>query len=194
MKLIIKNNINELINIDDDFLKNNVQCFQYIPVKGLYNFYVFTCDFESENELIKVYSIINDIIAYDFQRKLLKDIEKWNLYLFLFVKDKISEEGKALVEQNKYATRKLVFDNTMTGLSFEKKEELIINKLFDLNVTDKRSKRNEEHKGVQHIIEQEDPILLKTIEDFKRIKGKRINEKEKKTKIVKSYLELKKNE
>lgn len=196
MKLIIHDNIDDLIDIKNDFKKNNIKLFRYVPntfSKNSYNFYIFTCDFNSENDLIEEYSTFNDIIAYDFQRKLLKNIEKWNVYLFLFVNNKISEEVKSLVEQNKYATRKLVFDNNEDDLSNEKKEKIIINKLFSLNITSKKSVIDD-NEDLRNIIEKKDSILLETLESLKKIKTKKRNEKDKKSEIVKTYLELKKNE
>ncbi|WP_214704129.1 MULTISPECIES: ABC-three component system middle component 1 [unclassified Exiguobacterium] len=194
MELKIEKNINKLINFDEEIVKQNIHCFQYIPNKKNYTLYIFTCDFNSESEMIEMYSVINDVIAYDFQRTLMKDMEKWNLYLFCFVNEKVSEDAKAVVEQNKYATRKMVFDNNKNYISIEAKEKIIVNKLFNLNTKEMLPKNNDEYESIYQFIEQNDSSLLKVIEDLRKVKGTDSSAKKKKSKIVKSYLELKKNE
>lgn len=189
MKLIVKDNIGELINIDEELSDNNINCIQHQPSEGSYNFYIFTCDFNSEVELVNKYKIINEVIAFDFQRTLIRDIEKWNLYVFYFVNEKLSEDAKFLVEQNKYATRKLVFDDLGSFLDLEEKKAIIQNKLFNLELVDKRKEKDKDMERVSTLIKKTDPKLFNLIETTKEIKGKTLKQREKKTMLIKSYLE-----
>lgn len=79
--------------------------------KDKYDLHFFCCVFENEKKLFEKYEDINNIIAYNFQNVLNTKIEKWNVYLFFFVKSKISKQSKIIIEQNKYATRKIIFEN-----------------------------------------------------------------------------------
>lgn len=97
-----------------------------------YNIYVFQVVVEDEIDLDKYYESITASIAVDFQSKLEKSIEKWNLYLVFECKNKIPLELKGKIEQDKYSTRKLVWD------LMEENEigngEYLKNRLFNLNI------------------------------------------------------------
>ena len=195
MKLTINEKIEEIFLSDKEVASYNIKCFQFKPSNGLYNFYIFTCEFDSEEDLIKKYSSINDIIAFDFQRTLINDVEKWNLYLFCFLNKKISSEVKSIVEQNKYATRKIVFDNLKSQLTLDQKKKLILNKLFILDLNIRNGISIKETNGISEIIEHSDPLLFRTILDSKKIKGRNAKDlKEKKSKLIKKYLEMKKSD
>jgi hypothetical protein len=88
---------------------NKVTC--WIAKEPGYNIYIFQVIIESESELEKYYDTIAAAIATEFQINLEKTIEKWNIYLVFECKKKISEELKGKIEQDKYSTRKMVWDS-----------------------------------------------------------------------------------
>ncbi|MEK4602425.1 ABC-three component system middle component 1 [Bacillus sp. FSL L8-0099] len=195
MKLIIKEDIKEILSLDGESQYDKVKCFQYIDDQGKYKFYIFTCYYDLEEELKNDFRILNDIIAYDFQRKLMLDIEKWNIYIFFFAKEIISEELKNLIEQNKYATRKIVFDNISKELSNSEIEKIIFNKLFFLDLSPEEKVQDQGTNAVQDIISRKDLLLMDLITEIKEIEG--TNKKEfnqKKVKAIKKYLEMKMDE
>lgn len=88
---------------------NKIKC--WIEKEPGYNIYVFQVIVEDENELEKYYETITAAIATEFQINLEKTIEKWNIYLIFESKMKISEDLKGKIEQDKYSTRKMVWDS-----------------------------------------------------------------------------------
>lgn len=109
-------------------IEKDLEC--YICNQGMdnYKIYLFSIQFKDEQELLKNYEKINDTIAFSFQSKLKEHIEKWNVYLFLFVQESITKSTRILLEQDKYATRKIVIDNQFKSESTH--EKIIKNKLF----------------------------------------------------------------
>ncbi|MEH7159340.1 ABC-three component system middle component 1 [Neobacillus drentensis] len=193
MKLIKIENIHEILeSYDEETFKIN--CFQYPSDQGSYNFYLFTSYCNTESELERNYQSLNDIIAFEFQRKLLLDIEKWNLYIFFFVKEDISEELKVQIEQDKYATRKIVYKHLGKEPSEEEQKDIIFDKLFRLNIRTSPSSKTEVKSKLSELIKEEDPYLLKLIMEVKGISDD--NQRKLRTKglpYIQSYLEVKKN-
>ncbi|RST59122.1 hypothetical protein D5F11_013395 [Siminovitchia terrae] len=194
MKLINKENIKEILRLEGEKEYESIKCFQYISDSNKYRFYVFSCYYNDEEELKTHFKPINDIIAFDFQSKLLLDVERWNLYIFFFVGEKISHELKTSIEQNKYATRKILYDNMGKEPSSEQIEEMILNKLFKLELSPENIKYEGYDVSLQDIIKQKDSYLISSIKEVSGIqeKGKKeINKK--KADIVQRYLEMRKN-
>lgn len=75
-----------------------------------FNYYIFVSENPSESSLNSMWEQLNNDIALHFQSNLKKSIEIWNIYTFYFVRDKISKETKYRIEQDKYCSRKIVFD------------------------------------------------------------------------------------
>ncbi|WHH58830.1 ABC-three component system middle component 1 [Petroclostridium sp. X23] len=88
---------------------NKVSC--WVEKEPGYNIYIFQVIVEDERDLEKYYETITAAIATEFQINLEKTIEKWNIYLIFECKKRISEELKGKVEQDKYSTRKMVWDS-----------------------------------------------------------------------------------
>ncbi|MED4010014.1 hypothetical protein P4606_05020 [Priestia aryabhattai] len=194
MKLINKENIKEILNLESEKEYETIKCFQYIDDSNKYKFYVFSCYYNDEEELKAHFKAINDIIAFDFQSNLLLDVERWNLYIFFFVGDTISHELKTSIEQNKYATRKILYDNMSKEPSIKQIEEIILNKLFRLELSPEELKHEEYNISLQDIIKQKDSFLINSIKEVASIQDnskKEINKK--KTNIVQRYLEMRKN-
>lgn len=88
----------------------DLKYYTYTHGKSNYNLHFFCYVFDNEKELLEQYEAINDTIAFNFQSHIKKKIEKWNIYFFLFLKGTIIKSRKVTIEQNKYATRKIIFD------------------------------------------------------------------------------------
>lgn len=97
-----------------------------------YTINVFSHVFDDENDLKETYQLLNNNLALEFQSKLEKDIEKWNLYLFLFSKKNVSKHIKFEIENNKYATRKYVYGN-LKDSELSGQREIIESKLFNIS-------------------------------------------------------------
>lgn len=104
-----KQGISDLNCEDNSDWINKVSC--WVEKESGYNIYIFQVIVEDESDLEKYYETITAAIATEFQINLEKTIEKWNIYLIFECKKKISEELKRKVEQDKYSTRKMVWDS-----------------------------------------------------------------------------------
>lgn len=137
--------------------------------KKEYRLHLFCCDFENEEDLINKYSDVNELIALEFQTRLELPIEKWNIYIFYFVKDEVSSKNRRIVEQDKYSTRKFVVDNLGVNLkSIELKKEGIEEKLFfrSTNFIEETTMKRYEKAGPQ--INDELAFLLEQLDDKKK--------------------------
>lgn len=76
-----------------------------------YNIYIFQVIVENQIEIEKYYETITASIAIEFQSNLEKAIERWNIYLVFECKESVDWKVKLKVEQDKFAVRKVVWDN-----------------------------------------------------------------------------------
>ena len=83
----------------------------WVKRESEYNIYIFQVIIENEEEINKYYEAITASIATEFQADLKKAIERWNIYLIFECKDIINWQTRIKIEQDKYAVRKLVWDN-----------------------------------------------------------------------------------
>lgn len=110
-----------------------VTCWQRKQEK--YNIHMFSAVYETADQLISNYESVRDYVAMFFQSDTLElDIERWNMYEFLIVKQEIGEEIKQQVEQDKFSTRKFVFDGIKKDITEEFIKEVIIDELFTFDV------------------------------------------------------------
>lgn len=100
----------ETLNIKDNIeWIDKVTC--WVAKDSNYNIYVFQVVVEDENDLKENYSKVAASIATEFQADLEKPIERWNIYLIFQCLNSISIELKGQIEQDKYSSRKMVWDN-----------------------------------------------------------------------------------
>ncbi|PEF43869.1 hypothetical protein CON22_24970 [Bacillus cereus] len=172
---------------------NNVMCIQCKPKDTDFNYYIFTCDIESEEELLLKYEVVNDTIALDWQSTLSKNIEKWNIYLFYFLKNEVSDKTRYMVEQNKYSTRKIVYFTNNKSLNFEEKTKVIINKLFTINLV--QNTNGDFAYSLEDLIDKEEPNLKGYLNRYPN--QKELNKKsglDKRTELITDYLVVNKVE
>lgn len=155
-----------LSTLNKNFL-NGYEITYYIVNEGKinYNLHFFCCFFDSQEELNKRYSDVNESIAFEFQSNLKKNIEKWNIYIFYFVKNEVFVKYKLNVEQDKYSTRKYVIDNVgEQGRSIDFQKSVIEDKLMKVNIefssnksiliNQKESEKPEFNKKIKFILDK----------------------------------------
>lgn len=129
--------LSTLKEIDESITFARLEC--WTKKENDYNIYIFSIQLEDKSELLKVHEELRDYIAIYFQSQVLeKNVERWNIYQFFFIKDKIDEVTKQLVEQDKFSTRKIIHDGFNRELSDEEIISLIDVELFNFTVS-KRS-------------------------------------------------------
>lgn len=103
-----------------------------------YSIYIFSIQLENQSELLEVHQDIRDYIAIYFQSQFLeKNVERWNIYQFYFIKDKIDESTKQLIEQDKFSTRKIIHDGINKELSDDEIISLVNKELFEFNISNR---------------------------------------------------------
>ncbi|PEM89607.1 hypothetical protein CN558_04400 [Bacillus wiedmannii] len=132
MKLQINEILVEDLTLENE-LKRNIKCFSCDIQDRNFNLYIFSYEFKDEVDFLENFKTINNSIAFDFQRNLIKEIERWNLYFIAFVNGEVSGQAKNTFEQDKYATRKIVYDG-MSNTTIAEKKGVIYKKLFDLEL------------------------------------------------------------
>ncbi len=78
---------------------------------------VFSCWIESEELLEQFWNRINNLIGIEYQTTLEDDFSSWNIYLALFIPNKVSNALKYNIENDTFFMRKVVFDNKPAPLS-----------------------------------------------------------------------------
>ena len=142
----------ELLNNEDNIeWFDKVRC--WVRKEAGYNIYIFQVIINDENELEKYYETITASIAIDFQATLDKAIEKWNIYLIFECKKEINWKIKQKVEQDKYAVRKLIWDELCEDEIGTK--EYIESHLFSLKFTQNSSKIQDEVSLIEKIKEMD---------------------------------------
>jgi hypothetical protein len=130
--------MNSLVSNDEFFAKPGIAC--WLKGQGKINIYIFSAVYQNEEELVNNFREIRDHVAISFQSQTLDKLaERWNLYLFYFVKDEVSYATKEKVTQDKFSTRKIVcsgFDVELTDAVIAAR---IDNELFDFAVYPKQA-------------------------------------------------------
>ncbi|MCC2379090.1 hypothetical protein LKM00_16735 [Bacillus wiedmannii] len=154
-------------------LKKNIETFNKYNVKSWvkpqsnYNIHIFTAVLKEDVELTQFWEEFTNSIAIHFQSELEKNIEIWNVYVVFFVEDAVKKELKYEIEQDKYSSRKIVYDCFETcnkDIDFEIKC-ILDSKLFAFQL--KQDKSQEQTKkglrSVEEIIKERDMKLYQLI-------------------------------
>lgn len=132
------NKVDEIIDLlkekDNSLVFENLICWE--KKEENYSIYIFSIQLQGEKALIDIKNDLRDYLAIYFQSQTLeKDIERWNIYQVFFVEESISKDIKQQIEQDKFATRKLVFDNLDRVLGDEEIERRINAEIFEFELT-----------------------------------------------------------
>lgn len=127
----------ELLRNDDNIeWIDKIIC--WVKKESGYNIYIFQAIVENQREMEKYYETITASIATEFQSTLEKAIERWNIYLVFECKESVDWKIRLKVEQDKFAVRKVVWDNLKEE---EMKDKEYIRKRLLCIRTFKRRKR-----------------------------------------------------
>lgn len=164
MKLVENHTIIDNLCIENkDLADLKLRC--WIIPQNDFDIYIFSLHLTTEKILLETWDFINNIIAVHFQSSLKKDIERWNIYISFFVAEEINKDIKYMIEQDKYSTRKLIFDRIDEP---DLIPAIIDKKLFSLNCEfkDDLALLN---TSVELLLQEQDHDLLKVlkIDDLK---------------------------
>jgi len=105
------------------------------PFEG-YKIYIFSIQIDKESDLIEINDKLRDFIAIYFQSQFLdKLVEKWNIYQVIIVNEKVSPPIKQKIEQDKFATRKIILSDFPEELSDLDIKQLIADEIFNFTIT-----------------------------------------------------------
>tara|TARA_Y100001933_G_scaffold183498_1_gene182348 strand:+ start:201 stop:656 length:456 start_codon:yes stop_codon:yes gene_type:complete len=76
------------------------------PIKFAYKF------FQTEELLLKEWNDLTNAVAMEIQSVSSTSIEIWNIYIVFLVGEKVSDQLKNLIEQDKFSARKIVVEHT----------------------------------------------------------------------------------
>jgi len=121
-----------------------------------FNIYFFTSMHDSEADLVESYSRIRDYIAIYFQGNFLNlDVERWNIYQFHILNCSIDPNVKQVIEQDKFATRKIVLDGIADEINESAIKSLIDMEIFQFSV----QRRSIQHISILDVIKSQDREL-----------------------------------
>jgi hypothetical protein len=161
MQLNKVNHIIESLEEKDETLSfENLTCWEY--KEDNYSLYMFSIQLKNQDELLKIHEELRDYIAIYFQSQILeKDIERWNIYQFFFIQEKVDDSTKQKIEQDKFSTRKIILDNLKKSLLDEQIKSLINLELFDFKIETRKidtdtvdEKLNKEHSTILELIDK----------------------------------------
>ena len=130
-------------------------------VKSGYNIYIFQAIVENQREMEKYYETITASIATEFQSTLEKAIERWNIYLVFECKESVDWKIRLKVEQDKFAVRKVVWDNLKEEEMKDK--EYIRKRLLCFEINEKSEKHENKDELIKRI-EEKDLELYKILQ------------------------------
>lgn len=159
--------IDSLKEKDNTISFENLICWEQKEEK--YSLYIFSIQLNNQDELLEIHEELRDYVAIYFQSQMLeKDVERWNIYQFFFVKDKIEDATKQKIEQDKFATRKIIYDGLNIQISDEEIKEYINQELFDFTI----SKRKVESITIDNYLENDNSEVLTLLKQLKGQKPK----------------------
>ncbi|NIK24980.1 ABC-three component system middle component 1 [Paenibacillus lupini] len=182
--MIIKDD--EIVNkIFDQSGRKFSNTTSWIKRENNFNFYIFSTCCRDEIELLEIYEGLNNDIALYFQTGLQKYPEIWNIYIFFFVTEPISVTSKYLVEQDKYCSRKLVFDGQAALINESYIIKTINGKLFNLSLDFKGRIGEDGDNGSSTTIEEIIASNSLEVLNLIRLVSNRDNKKDKQAEIEK---------
>ena len=147
----------ELLRNDDNIeWIDKIIC--WVKKESGYNIYIFQAIVENQREMEKYYETITASIATEFQSTLEKAIERWNIYLVFECKESVDWKIRLKVEQDKFAVRKVVWDNLKEE---EMKDKEYIRKRLLCN---EKSEKHENKDELIKRIEEKDLELYKILQ------------------------------
>lgn len=143
------------------FTTVDISCWE--KQQGKLLIYVFTQSFQNGVQLIENYKLLRDHIAVCFQSQgQISDAQRWNLYIFFFVSEKVDRGIKQQVEQDKFSSRKIVIDDCGDHISDDLIVKHINADLFEIKVEKKASKET----SLEKLIGENFPNIKNALNSF----------------------------
>ena len=150
----------ELLRNDDNIeWIDKIIC--WVKKESGYNIYIFQAIVENQREMEKYYETITASIATEFQSTLEKAIERWNIYLVFECKESVDWKIRLKVEQDKFAVRKVVWDNLKEEEMKDK--EYIRKRLLCFEINEKSEKHENKDVELYKILQKKDLTLDKKV-------------------------------
>lgn len=129
--------LKKLAETDAFFLDPAISCWE--KKQGKISIYLFAIIFPTADALLAGYKDIRDHVAISFQsQELASSAERWNLYIFYIVPEKLSHTAKLVIEQDKFSTRKIVCSGVEGEITHEVISGIIEAELFDFKIEKRR--------------------------------------------------------
>jgi hypothetical protein len=140
--------------------------------QGEFDIYFFSAVHNSQEELNSCYGRIRDYIAIYFQGNTLSlDVERWNIYQFHLMNITIDPDLKQVIEQDKFATRKIVLDGLSGDIDEQMIAGLIEKEVFEFSV----QRRTIQHASIMDLIALQDQDLANYLQQEMLPKNEIIN-------------------
>jgi hypothetical protein len=153
--------IQSLKETDETLSFENLTCWEY--KEDNYSLYMFSIQLKNQDDLLKIHEELRDYIAIYFQSQILeKDIERWNIYQFFFIQEKVNDSTKQQIEQDKFSTRKIIHDGLLKELSDEEIITSINQELFDFEIEKRETKKD----TVDSYLKKDHSSVLSLIDDI----------------------------
>lgn len=163
MKVINKYKEKILENIKED----EVNIVHLQKNLGGYCANIICCEFTNDNVLDEYWQKIVDNVAINIQTVLNENIELYNVYIIFFIKE-IKAELIYKIEQDKYSSRKIIIEDSMSKSEIDL-IETINDRLFKFNVDNSKINLNLDEKlknidnSLYEIIKNEIDLSLESI-------------------------------
>ena len=161
MQLNKVNHIIESLEEKDETISfENLTCWEY--KEDNYSLYIFSIQLKNQDELLKVHEELRDYIAIYFQSQILeKDVERWNIYQFFFIQEKVDHNTKQKIEQDKFSTRKIIHDDKQKELLDEDIKKIINQELFDFEIENREIKKD----SIDSFLKKDHSTVLSLIDE-----------------------------
>ncbi|RYJ44279.1 ABC-three component system middle component 1 [Flavobacterium beibuense] len=125
--------IKKLSQYDEFFQTSGTELWQ-APSANI-NLNLFSKIYEKNEDLKNNYIELRDHVAVSFQGRMLdKSVERWNLYLLYLVREEVPEELKQQIIQDKFSSRKMVYNIGQDEVSKDYIEKLVAKTLIDIEI------------------------------------------------------------
>ncbi len=127
-----------------DVLRSSYNVFNFLLYKGgkKEEFSIFVISVPSVEDLDYDWEKIVSKIAVEYQSQLGKGPELWNVYLVFIAHFEIPRGLKYKIENDKYSSRKIVFDKLSETIEESEITRLISERIFELNIETQKSQKS----------------------------------------------------
>ncbi|ASV32329.1 MULTISPECIES: ABC-three component system middle component 1 [Maribacter] len=129
--------------------------------------HAFFVDIEGYEVLEESWQQIVNLIAINFQNKLEKEFERWNIYLFFRLSEAVDKGLKYKIENDTFSCRKIIIDKSESHKSAV--EDHILNKLVNIGVSTQSTQNVfEPNKIIQEVLKGKTLKKINTTPDARK--------------------------